>query len=103
MSTAGIHATLYQDGLPIGAAMMTGSLIPRIHHSDGVPVYFVIQHPRGIAVTFDDGITRPMLAYPVTWPVPAERAWSKVIHAEHERLPFSAPIPVFDKEYDDDV
>lgn len=103
MSTAGIRGQKF-PGMdsrdPTYACLLIGPAIPRIHHSDGLPVYFLTDHPQGIPTVMNDGTVVRLLAYPSAWPGPGARGGSFVF-ARHERLPFNAIIPVFDVREDD--
>lgn len=96
--TEGLSAQIYDDGTLVGSALLIGQLVPKIHRSDGVPVYLLAEHPEGIPVLCADGITRHFVVYPSHLPGPAGRSWSRVIFVKHERLPFVAPIPLYDVE-----
>lgn len=97
MSSAGIYADVYdQTGTAIGPCLLIGDLVPRIHHSDGVPVYFVTQHAGGPEISFRTGAKRHLLAYPAGWPAPGESR-GRYVYAHHERLPWDAPVPLHDE------
>lgn len=98
MSAAGIYAQRWRFGEKTDI-IIVGPGIPALHHSDGVPVYQVIEHERGFPVRFADGRTANLLAYPSTWPAPGGFR-GVVIYAKHERLQWKGPIPVFDIDVD---
>ena len=96
MSAAGVYAEIIREGRPAGQCLLIGSRIPRLHHSDGIPVYLVIEHPDGVELSTAAGIAR-LLAYPSAWPRHGSRgeAW---VYAKHERLQWKALIPLHDGE-----
>lgn len=100
MSSAGVHATILDAGLDAGPALMIGAKVPRLHHSDGMPVYLVVPHPDGALIGLRGGNVMNLLAYPSHWPGPGKRTPDRVIYASHERLAWNAPIPCFDTEED---
>jgi len=102
VSDRGIHATVYDElGERVGHCLMIGPRIPRLHHSDGLPVMFVTEHLDGSLITDRQGQSARMLAYPSTLPGPGQ--WrGRYIWANYERLPFVAPIPLHDHEQEDD-
>jgi hypothetical protein len=98
LSRAGIHAQLHQLGQQPVPILITGVGVPNIHHSDGLPVYLVAQHARGLFLWLKDGVTGiRLLAYPVAWPGPGE-ASEQVIVAEHALLKWEVPLPVFGRQ-----
>lgn len=99
MSSAGLHAEIFGGGREPIPALLIGHSVPRLHHSDGKPVYLVVEHARGVPIICRDGQHRQLLAYPTDWPGPGERS-DRVIFAKHERLPWEAPIPCFDARDD---
>lgn len=101
MSSRGLLAKIYQDGKPVGDGLMIGEKVPRLHHSDGIPVYLVAAHDDGVPVSHRSGRLDRLLAYPSAWPAPGH-CDGRVIFATHERLPWLAPIPLFDVEEDPD-
>ena len=97
MSTAGIHAMVYENGQAVESCLMVGGRVPKIHHSDGIPVYFVTTDDRGAATPCTDNVVRRLIAYPSGWPGPGLPG-KRVIVGSHERLPWDAAIPLFDLE-----
>lgn len=104
MSSAGLFATVYEDGKAVGDCLIIGREVPRLHHSDGIPVYLVVAHDDGVPVTLlrpdkhgYQGRTVKLLAYPSAWPAIGGPS-GRVVFAKHERLRWSAPIPLFDVE-----
>lgn len=94
--TAGIHASILRDGLPAEPVLLVGFGVPRIHHSDGLPVYHVTEHRNGQAVRLINGKTAQLLAYP-SGSVGPGRHTGLFVYARHERLAFNAPLPLFDQ------
>jgi hypothetical protein len=95
MSAAGVHAEIIRDGKAIGPCLLIGQKIPLIHHSDGVPVYLVVEHADGCLVSMPGNRLVKLLAYPSAWPSPGQRGETWV-YARHERLQWNAPVPLFD-------
>lgn len=98
MTTRGVYGTVIEAGRELGPCLIIGRSVPRIHHSDGVPVYLVLEHERGMPVRCTDGRERSLLAYPSDWPAPGEHDSDRFVYAKHERLGFNAPVPLFDQE-----
>jgi hypothetical protein len=96
MSAAGVFADIIRNGRPDGQCLLIGPRIPRIHHSDGIPVYMVVEHHHGIELSTVSGLAS-LLAYPSAWPGPGARGecW---LYAKHERLQWNALIPLHDGE-----
>lgn len=95
MSTRGIHGVLI-DGVNYNdPCLLIGELVPRIHHSDGIPVYVVIEHDQGIPIVGKDKRLRNLLAYPSHYPGPGEHVPDEWLYASHEQLPWDALIPCF--------
>lgn len=95
MSAAGVIGEIYREGRQVGHCLLIGPRIPRIHHSDGIPVYLVVEHHHGIEISTVAGALT-LLAYPSAWPSPGGigESW---VYAKHERMQWNAPIPVFDR------
>ena len=101
MSDRGIYGSIIgaEDGNQ-PTCLIIGKCVPRMHHSDGVPVYLVIEHPEGIPVVLnDDGRTsleiKTLLAYPSHWAAPGCKS-ERFIYAYREPMPWQALIPIFD-------
>ena len=71
--------------------------MPRVHHSDGIPVLYVTQHQDGPEIHYRTGESHRTLAYPSAWPAPGARS-SRYVYARHEWLPWDAPVPIYDQE-----
>jgi hypothetical protein len=97
VSSAGIYGQVIERGQPVGPCLIIGAEVPRLHHSDGIPVYLVTEHWRGTLVRGSDGKARELLAYPSAWPGPGDQTEDRWIYAHHERLPWDAPVPLFDR------
>jgi hypothetical protein len=98
MSTAGIYASIVADGDSTKHCLLIGDGVPHIHHSDGMPVYMVIESERGIPIMLKDHSIRNLLAYPSSWVGPGEYNHDHWLFAEHENLAWHALIPCFDGE-----
>lgn len=96
MSTAGLYAEVFESGLLVEHCLLIGAMVPRLHHSDGMPVYVVTEHDAGVPITLKDGSTVKLLAYSSARPGPGRRQPDRVVFTLHERLPWSTPIPLFD-------
>ncbi len=96
VSYRGIHGVL-TDGKEYSApVLLVGSEIPRIHHSDGIPIYLVVEDDdAGIPVRCKNGRLRNLLTYPSHWPTPGSHDPELWAYATHERLPWDALIPCF--------
>ncbi len=100
MSDRGIYGVLVTDGGRV-TCLLIGEHVPRVHHSDGIPIYLVVEHPRGIPTAVNNGTKTPdiknLLAYPSHWIGPGKPSghW---IFAYREPMPFNAMLPVFDDE-----
>ena len=103
MTTHGLLADEIHGGEALYACMVIGPRVLRIHHSDQGRVYLVIEHEDGAPITFHDGTRRCLLAYPSHWPGPGRRQPDHFVYANHERLPWNAPVPLHDLEEDPDV
>lgn len=99
MTTAGIYADIYEPGRVTLPVIAIGDGVPRLHHSDGSPVYLIVEHEQGADILCRDGRHRRLLAYPSSWPAPGHRS-DRILLARHERLRWDAPIPCFDLELD---
>lgn len=99
--TQGILAEVRDGGRKVMDCLVIGRGVPKIHHADRVPVYLVAEHPRGSVQMLKDQRTRvPLLAYPVAWPGPGRQPEGRYIFAQHERLAWAGPVPLFDQEVD---
>lgn len=96
MSYAGIHAEVINNGMRGDSCILIGAWIPKIHKSDGNPVYLVVTHPDGAEISFRSKQNRRLLCYPSDWPGPGKHRPGCYVYAKHERLPFNAPIPLHD-------
>lgn len=97
--TQGLHAEIRVGGQKIMDCLIVGKGVPRIHHADRVPVFLVVEHPRGSVQMLKDKRTRvPLLAYPIAWPGPGKHATDRYIFAQHAQLSFDGPVPLFDQE-----
>lgn len=100
MSDRGVHAWLVSDEESQNC-LLIGKHVPRVHHSDGIPVYLVVEHPRGIPTIINNGGKTPavknLLAYPSHWVGPGKSS-GRWIFAYREPMPFNAMLPVFDDE-----
>lgn len=95
MSAAGIHGVITDGMDQKHPCLVIGDHIPRIHHSDGIPVYLVIESEAGMPVICKNGQERQLLAYPSHWPGPGEYLGHEWLFAYHEQLPWDAAIPCF--------
>lgn len=97
--TQGLLAEVCEGGRKVMDCLILGRGVPRIHHADRVPVFLVVEHPRGSAQLLKDKRSRvPLLAYPIAWPGPGERGIDRYVFAQHAQLAFDGPVPLFDKE-----
>ena len=71
MSSCGIHGVLTDGVNRRDPCLLIGSDVPRVHHSDGIPVYLVIESDEGIPILGKDKRLRNLLAYPSQLPAPA--------------------------------
>ena len=94
--TAGIHGVLTDGVDRKDPCLLIGDGVPRIHHSDGIPVYLVIESDEGIPILGKDNRLRNLLAYPSHLPSPAAYNPNSWLYAHHEHLPWDALIPCFD-------
>ena len=104
MSSCGIHAVI-TSGKPKTLAepcLLIGEGVPRIHHSDGIPVYLVIESEEGIPILQKNGRIKHLLAYPSHWSAPGKYNHDHWLHGSHEHLAWHALIPCFDGETTDD-
>lgn len=106
MSHAGIYAKLVEagpvregDSVRDREVLIIGQGVPRIHRSDGIPVYLVTEHELGDTLSMRDGSRRRLVAYPSDWPGPGE-ASGRFVYARHENLQWDGPVRVFDKRGD---
>ena len=78
--------------------IIIGKDVPRVHHSDGVPVYMIVEHPEGLPVAVNihtkSPVIKNLLAYPSHWAAPGCQG-DQFIYAFRE-MPWNALIPVFD-------
>lgn len=95
MSAAGILGDIYFEGRAVGQCLLIGAKVPRIHHSDGVPVFQVAQHDDGTPIGLPGNRMVKLLAYPSAWPKHGTHA-GRWVYAKHERLAWNAPVPLFD-------
>lgn len=101
MSDRGIHGVLTDGMHHKNPCLLIGDGVPRIHHSDGIPVYLVIESDRGIPIRCKNAALKNLLAYPSHLPAPGGYNPDRWLYAHHEQLPWNALIPCFDKEPDD--
>lgn len=106
MSDRGIYASIF-NGEPSNVSgsitrpscIIIGKDVPRVHHGDGVPVFFIVEHPDGVPVAVNNGTKTPtikrLIAYPSHWPAPGAES-NKFIYAYREPMPWNALIPIFD-------
>ena len=71
------------------ACLVIGDGVPRIHHSDGIPVYQVIESDRGIPILMKDRTIKNLLAYPSTWVAPGAYNHEHWLHAEQPEAFFN--------------
>ena len=95
MSDRGIHGILTDGIKRKDPCLVIGDLVPRRHHSDGIPVYVIVEHASGIPIVGKDKRLRNLLAYPSHYPGPGEHMPDEWLFASHEQLPWEALIPCF--------
>ena len=97
--TTGIYGIITDGEQRRDPCLLFGAGIPRIHHSDGVPVFHVIEHPDGFPVVMDNGTKageiKKLLAYPSHLPGPGTWSRDEWVYAYTEPMPFNALIPCF--------
>lgn len=89
MSDRGVFALVVRRGEAPKTCIIIGKMIPRIHHSDGVPIYLVVEGPDGA----DD-----WQAYPSHWPAPGLNDGKTMIYLDYRdyyRHKRTAPVPCF--------
>lgn len=96
MSAAGVIGSIVEQGKPVGDCLLIGAGVPRIHHSDGIPVFLVVEHPEGTELTTRGHLRQRLLAYPSAWPRPGGRG-ERWVFAKHEALQWSGLLPLFDR------
>lgn len=96
--TAGIYGSIVNGRELQERCLVIGDGVPRIHHSDGLAVYLVIESDDGIPVLMKDHGLKNLLAYPSHWPAAGEYNPKRWLFAEHEHLAWHALIPCFDGE-----
>ncbi len=102
MSYRGIHGVLTDGKERREPVLLVGAQVPRIHHSDGIPIYLVVEDDNaGIPVRCKNGNLVNLLAYPSHWPTHGTHDPELWAFAEHERLPWQALIPCFNGGDDD--
>lgn len=97
--TQGLHASLTDGVVHNGDCLVIGHGIPKIHHSDGLPVYLVTENAAGLPIELRDGTRVHLLAYPSNWPAPGDHNPDHWLELNHERLPWDgrrARVPCFD-------
>lgn len=92
--TQGVFANIIRNGRPAEEVLVIGSLVPKIHHADRVPVYLIRADECGALIALNGGRLARLLAYPSDAAGPGERT-GLYVWARHERLPFNAPVPIF--------
>lgn len=100
MSAAGIYGELWSPREKIADVLIIGARVPRLHHSNGIPVYQVVDHPKGSLLALHNGDEARLLAYPSDWPAPGSSGEGRYIYAKHERLPWHGPVLCFDTPLD---
>ena len=95
MSSCGIHAVLTDGKARHDPVLLIGSRVPRVHHSDGIPVYFVTESEDGIPVRCKNDSLINLLAYPSHWPAAGNHNPELWLYAKHDYLPWDALIPCF--------
>jgi len=100
MSDRGIYGVIIGGDNPARTnCIIIGKDVPRVHHSDGVPVYLIVEHPDGLPVVVNNRTKSPaiknLLAYPSHWAAPGCQG-DQFIYAFREPMPWNALIPVFD-------
>ena len=102
MTTRGIYGIITDGKERRDPCLIIGASIPRVHHSDGIPVFLVVDHPQGWPVQINDGTKagriRRLLAYPSAWPGPGEENPGLWIYAYVEPMPFNTLVPLFNLE-----
>ena len=107
MTDRGIYGVVTDGSENLADCLLIGEDIPRVHHSDGVPVYLVVEHDQGLPVAVANGTKanrfKRLLAYPSHWPGPStsqgeHEDMHKWVYAYHEPMPWNALIPLFDLE-----
>lgn len=98
MSDRGIYAIITNGVHGFGDCLIVGYGVPRVHHTDSLPVFVVTQNLAGLPVKLKNGARERLIAYPSHWPAPREHNPDHWIYASHEHLPWDAMIPCFDAE-----
>lgn len=99
MSYCGIHGVLTDGKERQDPVLLVGSRVPRIHHSDGMPIYLVLEDDAvGIPVRCKNGALVNLLAYPSHCLGPGDHDPELWLYAKHEYLPWDALIPCFTGE-----
>jgi len=93
--TAGLHATITDGKRRRTPCLIIGDGVPKVHHSDGMPVFNIIEHEDGIPIRCKNGRLRNLLAYPSHWPAHGEYTVNEWVYAKHEHLAWDALIPCF--------
>ena len=95
MSSCGIHGVLTDGKARHDPVLLVGSRVPLVHHSDGIPVYLVVEGNDGIPVRCKNGSLVNLLAYPSHCPSHGEQNPGLYLFAKHDYLPWETLIPCF--------
>lgn len=99
MSYCGIHGVLTDGRERHDPVLLVGAKVPRVHHSDGMPIYLVVEdNDAGLPVRCKNGDLVNLLAYPSHCPSHGDQDPGLYLYAKHEYLPWETLIPCFTGE-----